>query len=215
MGNTAIVIGATGLVGRALLDQLVMADHIARIVTLTRRPAAHDSAKINNQLVEFDHLEDHAKLFHADMLISCLGTTRKQAGSLTAQRKVDIDYQYKAAQLAAENGVGHYLLVSSSGADANSNSPYLKMKGELEDKISKLPFSRISIFQPSLLLGPRDGFRATEKLASWFLPPLCSIPGLRKFRPITGSEVAEKLVQVSKQPGSSRERFRLDEIFVR
>lgn len=214
MDSRAIVIGATGLVGRALTDQLAEADHIAQVITLTRRPAEHASARVDNHVVDFDRLENHGDLFKADLLFSCLGTTRKQAGSLAAQRQVDVDYQYLAAQLAAANGVGHYLLVSSSGADRDSNNPYLQMKGELEDRIRGLSFARISIFQPSLLLGSRTDFRPAEKLASWFLPSLCRLPGLRRFRPITGAEVAAKLVQVSQKSGPGRELFRLDEIFI-
>ncbi len=79
-------------------------------------------------------------------MFSCLGTTHKQAGSIEAQRKVDLDYQYEAAQLAAGQGVRHYLLVSSFRADADSDNAYLKMKGELEKRVQNLPFERISIF---------------------------------------------------------------------
>jgi len=213
MEKIAIVIGATGLVGRALVDQLADADHIDKVITLTRRSAKHSSSKVFNQVVEFDHLENYASSFSAEFLFSCLGTTRRQAGSIAAQRKVDLEYQFKAARLAASNGVRHYLLVSSSAADDQSNNPYLKMKGELEQKIKSLPFERVSIFQPSLLLGQRADFRLGEKLGSWAMFVLRIIPGLRRFRPISGEQVAAKMVQVSQQPGQALEWFRLDEIF--
>jgi len=165
-------------------------------------------------VVDFDCLEEYAEFFNADFLFSCLGTTRKQAGSVAAQRKVDLDYQYNAAQLAASNGVGHYLLVSSSAANEKSNSQYLKMKGLLEQKIRTLPFSRISIFQPSLLIGQRADFRLGEKLGSWAMTALCILPGIRRFRPITGEEVAAKMVQTSQQSGKGVELFCLDDIFI-
>ena len=107
----------------------------------------------------------------------------------------------------------HYLLVSSTGANARSKSPYQKMKGELEEKVSTLPFKRISIFQPSLLLGPREEIRVGEKLATMIMPSVCKLPGLRRYRPITRGQVATKMVQVSQQTGKAREWFRLDEIF--
>jgi uncharacterized protein YbjT (DUF2867 family) len=214
MNDTAIVVGATGLVGQALTDQLGEADYFSKVVTLTRRPAPHSSPKVDNRVVKFDLLEDNAELFAVDLLFSCLGTTRKQAGSIAAQRKVDLDYQFRAAQLAAGHGVRHYLLVSASGANAKSNNPYLRMKGELEDKVQALPFARITIFQPSLLLGKRAEFRLGEKAGALMLPILCTIPGLRRYRPIRGEEVAAKMVQVSRQPGPSREWFRLDQIFL-
>ena len=109
--------------------------------------------------------------------------------------------------------MNHYLLVSSSGANAESGNAYLRMKGELEQRVQSLPFQRISIFQPSLLLGRRAVPRPGEKFWSRILPPLCVLPGLRRFRPIRAEQVAAKMVQVSQRPGPSREWFRLDEIF--
>ena len=215
MEKTAIVIGATGLVGRSLVDQLAESRSVDKIITLTRRSFEHASTKVVNYVVDFEHLENHVSLFKADILFSCLGTTRKQAGSIAAQRIVDLDYQVKAAQLAASNGVSHYLVISSSGADANSSNPYLKMKGELEQKITSLPFKRISIFRPSLLLGPRPEFRFAEKFGSFILPVLGIIPWLRRYRPIKGEQVAAKMIQVSQQDGEALEFFTLDEIFIR
>ena len=209
----AIVIGATGLVGRALTDQLAAANHVKEIITLTRRPAQHPSIKVRNHVVDFEQLEKYADLFKADLLFSCLGTTRKQAGSISAQRRVDLDYQYKSAQLAADRGVGHYLLVSAPSVNRSSSNPYLNMKGELEEKVKTLPFKRVSIFQPSLLLGPREDIRIGETLATWIFPSLCQLPGLRRYRPITGHQVADKMIRVSQQTGQTLEWFRLDEIF--
>jgi uncharacterized protein YbjT (DUF2867 family) len=213
LDDTAIVVGATGLVGSALTRRLADAAHVKKVVTPTRRPAPHPSPKVDNRVVDFDRLEDAPSLFEGTCLFSCLGTTRRKAGSIAAQRKVDLDYPYRAARLAAGHGVRHYLLVSSSGADANSRNPYLRMKGELEEKILALPFERISIFQPSLLLGARPEFRLGEKLGAMLLPMVGALPGLRRYRPIPGDDVAAKMVQVSRQPGPAREWLRLDEIF--
>ena len=214
MNKTAIVVGGTGLVGQALVERLAEDDHISKVITLTRNPAGHPSSKVHNQIIDFDHMEDYASSFKGDFLFSCLGTTRKQAGSIEAQRLVDLTYQYKAAKLAVDNGVPHYLLVSSSGADFDSKNAYLKMKGELEEKVQTLRFERISIFQPSLLLGKRAKPRMGEKLGGWVLPVLCSLPGLRRFRPIQGDQVAAKMICVSQNSGPSLERFVLDEIFL-
>ncbi|SDI64193.1 Uncharacterized conserved protein YbjT, contains NAD(P)-binding and DUF2867 domains [Ferrimonas sediminum] len=213
MTQTAIVIGATGVVGRALVEQLAATPAVDRIVTLTRRPVPHDSHKVVNQVVEFDHLDRYRQWFQGQWLFSCLGTTLKQAGSLDGQRRVDLDYQYQAAQLAAANGVDHYLLVSSSGADADSGNAYLKMKGQLEQRIRALPFNRISVFQPSLLLGERHDFRPAERLGALLMPLLCLLPGLRRYRPIPGTQVAAKMVAVSQQPGHPLQTYRLDQLF--
>lgn len=213
MKKVALVIGSTGLVGKALVDQLVSANHIEQVITLTRRPVEHVSAKVVNHVVDFDSLHHQAALFNADIMFSCLGTTVKQAGSITAQRKVDLDYQFNAAKLAADNGVEHYLLVSSSGANPQSPSAYFKMKGELETKVKTLGFKRLSVFQPSLLVGERNEFRLAEKLGSWLLPSLCLIPRLRRYRPISGEQVAQKMCLVSSLSGSGQAYYRLDELF--
>lgn len=213
MQETAIVIGATGLIGVQVVNALISAEHITRVVTITRRPMQYNSEKVENHVVDFDHLNECAYLFKGGFLFSCLGTTVKQAGSIQAQRVVDLDHQYTAATLAHQQGVSHYLLVSSSGANARSVSPYLKMKGELEQKVMALPFKSISIFQPSLLLGERDQGRMGESLGRRVLPLLCRLPGLKRYRPIDGLQVAQKMVQVSAKPGVGLEKFTLDEVF--
>ncbi|WP_413662572.1 NAD(P)H-binding protein [Microbulbifer sp. CNSA002] len=213
MSKRAIILGATGLIGGHLTEQLAGEEVFDEVLILTRRPKATASQKIHNHIIDFDRLDEAAPLFQGNTLFSCLGTTRKQAGSLAAQHKVDVEYQYQAAQLAAEAGVSHYLLVSSSGANASSASAYLRMKGELEEKIKKLPFKRISILQPSLLLGDRANARPGEKIGGTLLPLICMLPGLRRYRPIEGREVAKKMVYLSRQERTGIETLRLDELF--
>ncbi|UBU49466.1 NAD(P)H-binding protein [Cobetia amphilecti] len=215
MGQTAIVIGATGVVGREVVAELIACEAIARVITLTRRPVPGDSDKVENHVVDFARLEDWAHCFQADLLFSCLGTTLKQAGSLEAQRRVDIDHQLSAARLAAAQGVTHYLLVSSSGANHASRNGYLRMKGELEVAIKALPFARISVFQPSLLVGERSEFRLGESLARYLLPVLTRLPGLQRYRPIRGAQVAARMVEVSQRQQQAHAVYRLEEVFPR
>ncbi|WP_299582805.1 NAD(P)H-binding protein [uncultured Microbulbifer sp.] len=213
MAKKAIILGATGLIGGHLIEQLVREASIDQIITLTRRPAPASHDKVSNVVVDFDRLEEYANLFQGDLLFSCLGTTKKQAGGLEQQYKVDVEYQFHAAQLAADNGVPHYLLVSSSGANAKSSSAYLRMKGELEQKILALPFTRVSIFRPSLLMGERHDSRPAEKLGAILMPWICKLPGLRRYRPISGAQVAAKMIGVSQKAGQGVETFTLDELF--
>ena len=212
--TTAIVLGATGLVGRLLVGQLAEAGQVQRIVTLTRRPDPRASSKVFNHVVDFDHLSRSASLFEGTHFFSTLGTTRRQAGSIAAQRRVDFDYQLEAARLATQNGVGHYLLLSSSFADARSRNAYLKMKGELEQEAVALGFPRVSIFQPFVLTGERADRRPLEELGAFLFRAVSAIPGLKKYRPIPAAVVASKMIRVSQTAGPAREWFGPSEMFV-
>lgn len=211
--KTAIVLGATGLIGQNLTLKLAQQSHINKVIAVTRKTVDYSHPKIENQVVDFSLLEQYSQTFLGDILFSCLGTTKKQAGSTEAQRIIDVDYQLTAAKLAANKGVSEYFLVSSSGSNATSKNAYLQMKGELENKIMDLGFERICIFQPSLLLGERNHFRIGEKLGSWILPTLCKLPILKRFKPIYGAQVATKMCQVSAQQTVGIMRYTLDECF--
>jgi len=213
MNKTAIVIGATGLIGSSLVQLLAKSEEFGLVKVITRRPIEYASSKIENHVIDFDSLSKNKHLFDADVLFSCLGTTLKQAGSVAAQRLVDLDYQYIAAKLASEQGVEHYLLVSSSGANHKSMSAYLKIKGELERKVQSLTFKHTSILQPSLLLGDRQRPRFFESLAAKVLPVLCRIPGLGRYRPIPSVFVAQKMLELSIRPSAGFQRIRLNEVF--
>ncbi len=195
--NRVVVVGATGLVGAHLVELLSERDAVGQVVSVTRRPVDYESDKVQNEVIDFDNIQAHAELFKGDVLFSCLGTTLRQAGSIRAQRIVDFDYQHQIAKIAALNQVGHYLLVSSSGANATSRSQYLKMKGELENAVSGLGFSHLSIVQPSLLLGDRSHKRIAEDLGAVVFPALCRLPGFKQYKPIHGRQVARKLIELS------------------
>jgi len=212
--KTAIVVGSTGLVGAHLVELLAKSDVFDKVVSITRRPIAYETSKVENHVVDFSRLNDYPALFNGHALFSCLGTTAKQAGSLNAQRLVDLEFQLCAAELAKQQGVSHYLLVSSSGANASSLSPYLKMKGELERSVEALEFDVTTIVQPSLLLGHRADTRLAEGLASQVLPLVCKLPWLAKYRPITGLDVAKKLLEcASSSKAQGLTRLRLDQVF--
>ena len=217
MTNTnkiAIVIGGTGVVGRELVQQLAAADFITEVGSLTRRPIEYSDSKISNHVIDFDQLDQHADLFKGDLFFSCLGTTKKAAGSIAAQRRVDLDYQLDCAKLAKSNGVTHYLLVSSSGANRHSLLAYPKMKGQLEHGVKQLGFDRVTILQPSLLLGEREDSRLGEEIGAVVLPLLTLLPGLSKARPIRGDQVAQRMVEEAATNGAGVETLTLDQIFV-
>lgn len=213
MVKTALIIGSTGLVGSQLLQQLLASSSYSQVVSLSRRQLDFSHPKLISHVIDFENLTHHVELFKGDVFFSCLGTTLKQAGSVAAQRKVDFEYQFICAQMAANNAVAHYCLVSSSGANAHSMSRYLKIKGELEQQVKQLGFARLSILQPSLLVGERSELRIAEKLGEVVLPLLTRFGILKRYRPITGEQVANKLLRVSIEQQQATGYYVLDELF--
>ena len=147
------------------------------------------------------------------MAFSSLGTTRKQAGSPAAQKRVDYDYQLAFAMAAASNGVGTYVLVSSSSANPGSRIFYTRLKGELDRDVQKLGFQRVRIMRPSLLRGDRQQPRGGEKLGSALLGALNALGIARKYREITGSVVAQAMLNAALDPEDGTRIYTLDELF--
>lgn len=199
---SVLLVGATGLVGRACLDLLLEDDAFERVVVITRRTLeGARSAKLEAHVVDFDHLDDHAALFRVDQIVCALGTTIKQAGSRERFRAVDYGYALKVAQLGLEQGARHFLLVSSLGADRRSRVLYSQVKGELETAVSALAYRSVSIVRPSVLLGERAEFRLGEEVAKRLAFLAFLVPA--KYKPIHARDVAAALVRLAKvdQPG--------------
>ena len=163
--KTALVFGGTGLVGEHLVRELAMHDNYETVKTFGRREVGLKYPKVEEIIVDFDRLEEYDGEIKGEDLFICLGTTIKKAGSQEAFRRVDFEYIYRAAQIAAENKVNQILLISSAGADVNSSNFYSRTKGQTEEAVKKLDFWATRIFQPSLLLGDRDENRTAESFA--------------------------------------------------
>ena len=215
MNKTAIIIGATGLVGNHLLQLLLEDKNFSCVKIFVRRKTGIDNPKLKEFIIDFNDIERYSADITGDVLFSCLGTTLKQAGSKEAQYKVDYTYQYKFAELASKNGVQHYLLVSSTGANAKSAFFYSKIKGELEQSIKQMPFDKIVIVQPSVLKGERNENRMGEKIGAAIIDGLSKIIApLKKYRSIKGAQVAQALVRFYKlQSNEQCSIYRLDELF--
>ena len=186
----AILLGATGAVGRDLVRQLLQDDSFTELYLFVRRiPEGLSSPKLRIQVLDFDQPDQWPELPEADVLFSSLGTTLRDAGSQAAQYRVDYGYQYEVARRAAARGVPHYILVSAWGAKPKARSFYSRMKGELEEAVQALPFRHISILRPPLLLRP-GSTRGGERLAVAVLQGLGALGLLRAFRPMPTSVVA-------------------------
>lgn len=192
----AIIIGATGLVGQALVSELQQSDSFETITVVVRKKLdTLDSYSKVNQLVIEDFLllndEDMNTYTHA---FSCLGSTIKKAGSKEAFYAIDYEINAHFADLIQDKNI-HFLIVSALGANANSPVFYNKVKGELEDYVKSLSIFKLSIFQPSLLIGKRSDVRLLEDMAQtafkliekkWTKP--------FKFKPVTAEQLAHTMV---------------------
>ncbi len=196
--KTAIVLGATGMVGAALLKQLLENEEYSSVLIFVRRSTQLNHAKLTEHVVDFDQPVEWAKLVQGDVLFSCLGTTLAVAGSKANQYKVDFTYQYEMAKIASENGVKSLVLVSSAGAKATSGNFYLGMKGKLDETVQQLNFHSVSILRPGQLYGNRLPKRPMEEIAIKVMFLINRIGFLRNYRPIHADEVAKAMQRVAK-----------------
>lgn len=199
----ALIIGATGATGRALLDILLDDPAFTQVSIFVRRPVALAHPKLSVYIVDFAQTRTWQGKVRGDVLFSCLGTTLKDAGSKEAQWLVDYDYQYRFAQAAKANGVPQLLLVSSAYANPASKGFYTRMKGRLEQDVAALGFASLGIFRPPSLIRPDTG-RTGEKIALRLLNGLNRIGLLRAMQPMPVTELAQALAVAAKQvqPGT-------------
>ncbi|OFX59094.1 MAG: NADH dehydrogenase, partial [Bacteroidetes bacterium GWB2_41_8] len=155
MGKVANLIGASGLVGQQLLQQLLAHPEFEKVRSFVRRPSGNVHPKLDELVIDFDQPENWSKLVKGDVLFSSLGTTIKTAKTKENQYRVDFTYQYEFAKAAAENGISAYVLVSSMGANPKSSVFYSRMKGEWEVAVAKHNFRKCTIVRPSILDGDR------------------------------------------------------------
>lgn len=202
--KTALLLGATGLVGGECLKRLISNDHYRRIVVLTRSAISDDlrKAKIEHHVINFDRIDEHRSLLKADHVLCALGSTIKKAGTKDQFYKVDFTYVYEIAKASAEQGAEHFLLVSSIGANPESGFFYNRVKGELEKVLRQLPFRSISIFRPSLILGDRKESRFNEEISKW-AAGIFSFAIPEKYQPIDAADIASAMLHTARanRPG--------------
>jgi uncharacterized protein YbjT (DUF2867 family) len=194
--KTAMVAGASGLVGSALVRRLTETAEYDRVHILVRKEIEFAHPKLVQHIIDFEQLEDLAFDFRADDAFCTLGTTIAVAGSKIAFIRVDHNYVCAFAEKAQELGATGFFMVSSMGANQSSAIFYNKVKGQTEEDLKKIGFSTLGIFRPSLLLGPRKEKRAGEKFAGWLMTSLdFMIPS--KYKAIDVDKVAKKMIEVA------------------
>lgn len=160
--KTALLVGATGMVGRALLDRLLAHGAYGKVIAPTRRSLHRDHGKLSNPQIDFSKLDRYPDIFRVQDIFIALGTTIKKAGSKKAFREVDFDFIVNSARQARRGGANQCMLVSSAGANSESPFFYSQVKGETEEAISHMDYWAVHVFRPGVLLGARDELRPAE-----------------------------------------------------
>jgi uncharacterized protein YbjT (DUF2867 family) len=214
MQKTALIVGASGLVGSKLLALLVKDQLYREVIVVTRRMVVITSEKIVQHVLNFDHLNEHQEKFKADDVFCCLGTTMKKAGSKENFYQVDFKHVLNIAKLTAANKAESFNLITAMGASKTSLFYYSRVKGEVEEAVSKLKFKRINIFRPSLILGDRSDPRPMEKFGQvgsrifsfLFVGPL------KKYKAIEAKTIASAMLKAAKLKSEGITIYNSDEI---
>lgn len=192
--KTALVVGASGLIGKHLTHKLLASQYYNKVTIIVRKKLAIEHQKLEQLVMDFDNLD--ASKIVADDIFCCLGTTMKQAGSKDAFYKVDFTYPLNFAKAGLANGSKQFLIITAMGADEKSRIYYNRVKGEIEKALSDLHFPTLIILRPSMLAGERENPRMGEKIGQVvmdFFAPL--IPD--NYKVIAGEKVAQAMLELA------------------
>jgi uncharacterized protein YbjT (DUF2867 family) len=191
--RSALLVGATGLIGTFVLKRLLDSERYSRVIVWARRDIGRTHPKLVVEVVDFDKLEE--RRVEAEDVFCCLGTTIKVAGSQEAFRRVDYEYPVATAKAAAKGGAKRFLVVSALGASPASAVFYSRVKGEMEAAVKAAGIPKVFIFQPSMLSGRQENKRFWEDVAT----AVASVIGplLGRYRPIHGDIVAAGMLKAA------------------
>ena len=199
--KTALLFGSSGLVGGHLLNQLIKNNSYNKIKIFVRSVPKISDPKIEIILTDFDNLQNHKEDIKGDDCFFCIGTTKQNSPDKNEYRRVELEIPKKIAQIAKLNSMNSFVFVSSGYADPNSSGEYLKFKGEVEEEIKRLNFTKVGIMRPSFLLGDRKEKRVGEKIGIFvfkLLSPLLLGP-LKKMKPIHSITVAKVMIRAANE----------------
>ncbi|MBZ9688559.1 NAD(P)H-binding protein [Clostridium estertheticum] len=200
MGNkSALVLGASGLVGQDLTKILIDSSEYKEVTLLVRKKLNINSEKIQQEIVDFNNLEKYHSLFDVDSVFCCLGTTIKIAKTKENFKKVDLEYPMASAQITKGAGKGRFFVISAFGSNEKSKIFYNSVKGTLERKLKDMNLDTLHIFRPSILMGDRKDFRLGERitLALCKILPFVFIGNLKKYKPTKTKDLALAMYKAS------------------
>jgi uncharacterized protein YbjT (DUF2867 family) len=211
MPNVAVIAGASGLIGDQCLGMLL--NRYDSVISLVRKSSGREHAGLIERRIDFDRL-DTVEIPRGAHVYSTLGSTIREAGSEEAFRRVDFDYPKMLAGRAAAAGDARFMLVSSVGANKDSKTFYLRVKGELEDAVARMPLEATLFFRPSILIGDREEKRSGEAIGVAVTRALkfALIGPLTKYRAIPAGTVAEAMVSAANSGARGIHVYHYDEI---
>lgn len=193
--RTALILGSTGLTGKALTGLISKNKSYSRIILPVRRETGRSDDRVTEIKIDYEHLDASPGLFEVDDIFCCLGTTMKKAGSKEAFRKVDYQYPLEAARLGKEKGASRFFVISALGVDPSSKIFYNRVKGAVERDLGRLSFRALHIFRPSLLTGKREEKRFGENAGIFLFKAFSFLLAgpLAKYRAIEAETVARAM----------------------
>lgn len=213
---TAVVIGASGLTGNLVVEELIKDTDFKTVRLLVRSTVDKNHPKIKQQIVNFNSPADYEKNFgEGDVIFCCIGTTQKKVkGDKEKYEKIDHDIPVNAAKIGLAHHFKKFLIVSSVGANENSSNFYLRLKGKTENSLKNFPFESLSIFQPSLLNGKRKESRMSEAIAQTLMDILSFLllGPFQKYKAIGANNVAKAMVYESKQKKTGTHYYQYSEM---
>lgn len=204
--KTAIVFGATGLIGNFVVEELLMHPAYTKIKTFVRKASGKSHPRLEEHVVDFNRPEQFRHLVTGDELYSCFGNNITLSRDKEVWRFVDVELPVLTAKMGRENQVGACAVVSSIGADRGSGVNYLRLKGEMESGIRELGFAQLAIVRPSSLLGRRKKMRWHEEPSRWLMIffGLFMFGPAANFKAIHAHTVARAMIAILNAPATEQ-----------
>ena len=199
--KTALLFGSSGLIGGHLLNKLIQNNDYNKIKIFVRTEPEIKDSKIEIIKADFNNLKNHIKDIKGDDCFFCIGTTKQNSPDKNEYKRIERDLPVEIAQIAKANSINSFVYVSSGFADPKNSGAYLRYKGEVEEELKKLNFTKLVIMRPSFLMGNRKEKRFGEKIGIFLfklLSPLFLGP-LKKMKPIHSEKVAKAMIKVANE----------------
>ena len=211
--KTAIIFGSSGLIGNELFKTILLNNTYDKIKVFVRSIPLINNPKVEIIKTDFTNLEKYKDKIIGDDCYFCIGTTKKDTPNKDEYRRVEYDIPIEVAKITKANSVNSFFYVSSIGANPNASSNYLKNKGQVEEELKALNFSKLAIFRPSLLVGNRKSFRLGEVIFTPIMNTLTlfTFGSLKKYKPIKIENVVKAMLNISKND-SNKIVFESDEL---